>query len=84
MVQLICANGKHDSEPKFTSPEFCVPFALAEERLVNNQGNPLNFLIKDRAFVFVCLLVFADVVQKDLKSTLRILYSLFQKYKNMK
>ncbi|CAH3183200.1 unnamed protein product, partial [Porites lobata] len=25
-----------------------------------------------------------DVVQKDLKSTLRILYSLFQKYKNMK
>ena len=43
MVQLICANGKRDSEPKFTSPVFCVPFAQAEDRPVNNQDNPLNF-----------------------------------------
>ena len=46
-VQLVCTNGKRDSEPNFTSPEFCVPFAQAEDRLVNNQGNPLNFLVKD-------------------------------------
>ncbi|CAH3015675.1 unnamed protein product, partial [Porites evermanni] len=51
-----------------------------EDRLVNNQGNPLNFLL----FCLFVSLFFADVVQKDLKSTLRILYSLFQKYKNMK
>ena len=46
-VQLVCTNGKRDSEPNFTSPEFCVPFALAKDRLVNNQGTPLNFLVKE-------------------------------------
>ena len=56
MVRLVCTNGKRDSEPNFTSPEFCVPFAQAEDRLVNNQGNPLNFLVKDWAFcLFVCV-----------------------------
>ena len=40
----------------------------------------LLFLSREQTILFF----FLDVVQKDLKSTLRILYSLFQKYKNVK
>ena len=33
-MELICTNGKHDSERKFASPESCLPFALIVNRPV--------------------------------------------------
>ena len=33
-MELICTNGKRDSGTKFTSPEFCLPFAQTANRPV--------------------------------------------------
>ena len=58
MVHLVCTNGKRDSKTKFTGPEFCVPFAQAEDGPINNQDNPLSSRVDDWALFFVCLFVF--------------------------
>ena len=33
-LPVVCTNGNHDSETKFASPEFCLPFAQTIDRPV--------------------------------------------------
>ena len=37
-MKLICTNDKRDSETKFTSPEFCFPFAQTVNRSAHVNG----------------------------------------------
>ena len=38
VVEMICTNGKRDSGMKFTSPEFCLPFAQTVSRSVSHEN----------------------------------------------